>query len=142
MAKEQTFGIIKPDAVKKNVVGSILARLEKAGLKVVAARMMHLTPEQAQAFYAVHKERPFFNDLVKFISSGPVLVYVLEGDNAISKNREIMGATNPKNAAPGTIRADFADSIEANAIHGSDGPDTAKFEISFFFNPKEIFGGR
>jgi nucleoside-diphosphate kinase len=138
MATERTLSIIKPDAVAKNAIGAIISRFEKSGLKVVAARMMHLTPNQAQAFYAVHKERPFFNDLVKFMISGPVLVQVLEGDNAVLKNRDIMGATNPKEAAPGTIRADFADSIDANAVHGSDSLDNAKTEIAFFFKPEEI----
>ncbi|MCC5832408.1 MAG: nucleoside-diphosphate kinase [Chlamydiales bacterium] len=139
MPKEQTLSIIKPDAVRKNLIGEILARFEKAGLKVAAAKMLHMSKAQGQDFYAVHKERPFYNDLVNFISSGPVLVSVLEGENAIMKNREIMGATNPKDAAPGTIRADFADSIDQNAVHGSDGPDTAQVEISFFFKPEEIY---
>lgn len=138
MAIEQTLSIIKPDAVAKNVIGEIESRFEKAGLKIVASRMMHLSQEQAEGFYAVHKERPFFNDLVKFMVSGPVVVQVLQGDNAISKNRELMGATNPKEAAAGTIRADFADSIDANAVHGSDGPDTAKQEIAYFFQPNDI----
>lgn len=139
MSKEQTLSIIKPDAVNKNLIGEILARFEKAGLKIVASKMLHMSKAQGQEFYAVHKERPFYNDLVNFISSGPVLVSVLEGENAIMKNREIMGATNPKDAAPGTIRADFAESIDQNAVHGSDGPDTARVEISFFFKPEEIF---
>ena len=130
---ERTLSIIKPDAVKKNVIGQILSRFEAAGLKIVAARMMHLTEDQAKEFYGIHRERPFFGELVEFMTSGPVLVSVLEGENAIEKNRELMGATNPKEAAPGTIRADFADSIDANAVHGSDGPDTAKVEINFFF---------
>lgn len=138
MAKEYTLSIIKPDAVAKNVVGDIIARFEKAGLKVAAARMMQLSEAQAKAFYAVHAERPFYNDLVKFMISGPVLVQVLAGDNAILKNREIMGATNPAEAAPGTIRKDFADSIDANAVHGSDAPETAKVEIEFFFKPEDI----
>ena len=133
MAVERTLSIIKPDAVAKNVIGQIYARFEGAGLKVIAARMMHLSEAQAQAFYAVHRERPFFRDLVKFMISGPVMVQVLEGDNVIAKNRDLMGATDPKKAAKGTIRADFADSIDANAAHGSDGPDTARTEISFFF---------
>jgi len=136
---ERTLSILKPDAVKKNVIGKIIKRFEEAGLKIAAARMMHLSEEQAGQFYAVHKERPFFADLVKFMSSGPVLVQVLEGPNAILKNREIMGATNPKEAALGTIRADFANSIDENAVHGSDGPETAAWEIAFFFQPEEIF---
>jgi nucleoside-diphosphate kinase len=139
MAFEYTLSIIKPDAVAKNVVGEIVSRFEKAGLKVAAGRMMHLSQEQAGAFYAVHKERPFFNDLVKFMTSGPVFVQVLAGDNAIAKNRELMGATNPKDAQAGTIRADFADSIDANAVHGSDGPETAAQEVAFFFQQNEIF---
>ena len=133
MALERTLSIIKPDAVKKNVIGQILARFEKAGLRIVAARMMHLSRAEAEGFYAVHRSRPFFNDLVQFMISGPVLVQVLEGDNAIAKNRELMGATDPKKAAKGTIRADFADSIDANAVHGSDGPETARKEIEYFF---------
>jgi nucleoside-diphosphate kinase len=135
---EKTLSIIKPDAVAKNAIGDIIARFEKAGLRVAAAKMMHLTKTQAEQFYAVHSERPFFNGLVSFMSSGPVFVQVLEGDNAILRNREIMGATNPKDAAPGTIRADFADSIDHNAVHGSDATETAKQEIAFFFNPEEI----
>ena len=138
MAIERTFSIIKPDAVAKNVVGEIYSRFEKAGLKIVAAKMLHLSKEQAEGFYAVHKERPFFNDLVEFMTSGPVMIQVLEGENAITQNRAIMGATNPKDAEPGTIRADFADSIDENAVHGSDGPDTAKTEIAFFFTEQEI----
>ena len=133
MAVEQTLSIIKPDGVQKNLIGEIYRRFEKAGLQVVAARMMHLSKAQAQGFYAVHKERPFYNDLVSYMTSGPVMVQVLEGKDAIAKNREIMGATNPANAAPGTIRADFAASIEENVVHGSDGPDTAATEIAFFF---------
>jgi len=133
MATEQTISIIKPDAVAKNVIGEIYATFEKAGLSVVAARMMHLSQEQAGAFYAVHKERPFYNDLVSFMTSGPVMVQVLEGDNAIAKNREVMGATNPAEAAEGTIRARFASSIDQNAVHGSDAPETAAEEIAFFF---------
>jgi nucleoside-diphosphate kinase len=138
MAMERTLSIIKPDAVKKNAIGRILARFEDAGLKIVAAKMTHLSKSDAEKFYAVHKGRPFFNDLVAFISSGPVLVQVLEGDNAIAKNREIMGATDPKKAAKGTIRADFADSIDANAVHGSDAPDTAKAEVAFFFKNGDL----
>jgi nucleoside-diphosphate kinase len=133
MAVERTLSIIKPDAVAKNVVGQIYSRFEGAGLTVVAARMMHLSREQAGAFYAVHKERPFYKDLVEFMTSGPVMIQVLEGENAIQKNRDLMGATDPKKAAPGTIRADFAASIDANAVHGSDGPDTARDEVAFFF---------
>ena len=139
MAVERTFSIIKPDAVAKNVIGQILARFEAAGLKVIAARMMHLSRAQAEGFYAVHRERPFFKDLVDFMISGPVLVQVLQGDNAILKNRDLMGATDPKKAAKGTIRADFADSIDANAVHGSDAPDTARAEIAFFFPGYEVF---
>jgi nucleoside-diphosphate kinase len=139
MALERTLSIIKPDAVKKIVIGQILARFEAAGLRVVAARMMFLSRAEAEGFYAVHRGRPFFNDLVAFMSSGPVLVQVLEGDNAIAKNRELMGATDPKKAAKGTIRADFADSIDANAVHGSDGPETARTEIAYFFPASEVF---
>ncbi len=135
---ERTISIIKPDAVAKNVIGQIYDRFEKAGLKIVAAKMLQLTEEQAQGFYAVHKERPFFNDLVAFMTSGPVMVQVLEGENAIAKNREVMGATNPKEAAPGTIRADFATSIDENAVHGSDAPETAAQEIKFFFTDAEL----
>ena len=133
MAVEQTLSIIKPDAVKKNVIGKIIARFEQAGLRVVEARMMQLSRKEAEGFYAVHRERPFFKDLVDFMISGRVLVQVLEGENAIAKNRELMGATDPKKAAKGTIRADFADSIDANAVHGSDAPETAQVEIAFFF---------
>jgi nucleoside-diphosphate kinase len=133
MSVEQTLSIIKPDGVQKNLIGEIYRRFEKAGLRIVAARMMHLTREQAEGFYAVHKERPFYNDLVSYMTSGPVVVQVLEGESAIDKNREIMGATNPDDAAPGTIRKDFAESIEENVVHGSDGPDTAAQEIAFFF---------
>ena len=133
MSKEQTLSIIKPDAVAKNVIGQILARFERAGLRVVAARMMHLSRADAEAFYAVHRGRPFFNDLVTFMVSGPIMVQVLEGESAIQKNRDLMGATDPKKAAPGTIRADFADGIDANAVHGSDGPETARTEVAFFF---------
>lgn len=139
MAVERTLSIIKPDAVKKNVVGKICARFEDAGLKIAAARMMHLSRSQAEGFYAVHRERPFFRELVDFMISGPVLVQVLEGEGAIAKNRELMGATDPRKAAPGTIRADFAESIDANAVHGSDGPDTARTEIAYFFPTCEIF---
>jgi nucleoside-diphosphate kinase len=135
---ERTLSIIKPDAVAKNVIGEINTRFEKANLKIIAARMTHLSKAQAEAFYAVHKERPFFNNLVTFMSSGPVLVQVLEGEGAILKNRELMGATNPNEASPGTIRADFADSIDENAVHGSDAPDTAAWEISYFFQPEEM----
>jgi nucleoside-diphosphate kinase len=138
MALERTLSIIKPDAVRKNAIGQILARFEAAGLRIVAARMMHLSRAQAEGFYAVHRGRPFFNDLVQFMTSGPVLVQVLEGDNAIAKNRELMGATDPKKAAQGTIRADFADSIDANAVHGSDAADTAKTEIGYFFAASEV----
>ncbi len=133
MAVERTLSIIKPDAVAKNVIGQIYARFESAGLKVVAARLAQLSRAEAEAFYSVRRERPFFKDLVDFMVSGPVMIQVLEGDNAIQKNRDLMGATDPKKAAPGTIRADFADSIDANAVHGSDGPDTARGEIAFFF---------
>ena len=135
---ERTLSIIKPDAVAKNVVGEILARFEKAGLKIIAAKMMHLSKGQAEGFYAVHKERPFFNDLVSFMISGPVLVQVLEGDDAIRKNRDVMGATNPAEAAPGTIRADFADTIDENAVHGSDALESAAREIAYFFTEDEI----
>lgn len=138
MALERTLSIIKPDAVAKNVVGQVIARFEKAGLRVVAARMMQLSQEQAESFYDVHRGRPFFNDLVKFMISGPVLVQVLEGENAIKVNRDVMGATNPKEAAAGTIRADFAVSIDENAVHGSDAEDTAKREIAFFFKDNEV----
>jgi len=133
MAVERTLSIIKPDAVAKNVIGEIYSRFEKAGLKIVASRMLHLSRPQAERFYGVHRERPFFNDLVDFMVSGPVVVQALEGENAIARHREIMGATDPKKAAPGTIRADFATSIDANAVHGSDGPDTAAVEVAFFF---------
>ncbi|MGA9575336.1 MAG: nucleoside-diphosphate kinase [Lysobacterales bacterium] len=133
MSVERTLSIIKPDAVAKNVIGEIYSRFEKAGLKIVEARMQHLSRAEAEGFYAVHRERPFFNDLVKFMTSGPVMIQALEGTNAIALNRKLMGATNPAEAAPGTIRADFAQSIDANAVHGSDGPDTAKTEIAYFF---------
>lgn len=138
MALEQTLSIIKPDAVGKNHIGDIIARFEKGGLKVVAAKMLHLTQAEAEGFYAVHKDRPFFKDLVSFMITGPVLAMVLEGDNAIAKNRDLMGATDPKKAAPGTIRADFAKTIDENAVHGSDAPETAKSEIAYFFNKLEI----
>jgi nucleoside-diphosphate kinase len=141
MAVEQTLSIIKPDAVQKNVIGQILARFEKAGLRIVAARMTHLSRKEAEGFYAVHRERPFFKDLVEFMISGPVMIQVLEGENAIAKNRELMGATDPRKAAKGTIRADFADSIDANAVHGSDGPETARTEIAYFF-PKGKEAGK
>lgn len=133
MAVERTISIIKPDAVAKNVIGEIYSRFEKAGLHIVAARMEHLSAEKAGEFYAVHKERPFYGDLVAFMTSGPVMIQVLEGEDAIAKNRDVMGATNPAEAAPGTIRADFAQTLDENAVHGSDGPDTAKAEIAFFF---------
>lgn len=139
MATEQTLSILKPDAVAANNIGAILMRFEKAGLKVVAAKMLHLTPEQAKAFYAVHAHRPFFQELVAFMIEGPVLVSVLEGENAVMKNRDLMGATNPKEAAPGTIRADFAKSIDKNAVHGSDSAENAKKEVAFFFKQQEIF---
>ncbi len=138
MAVQRTLSIIKPDAVAKNVVGEIIARFEKAGLRVVACRMLSLSREQAEGFYAEHRERPFFGDLVAFMTSGPVVVQVLEGENAIALNRELMGATNPREAAPGTIRADFAESIDANAVHGSDSPASAAREIAYFFNGGEI----
>ena len=133
MAIERTLSIIKPDAVAKNVIGEIYSRFEKAGLRIVAARMEHLSAEKAGEFYAVHKERPFYQDLVEFMTSGPVMIQALEGEDAIAKNREVMGATNPADAAPGTIRADFAQTVDENAVHGSDGTDTAKVEIEFFF---------
>jgi len=133
MAVERTLSIIKPDAVAKNVIGEIYARFEKAGLRIVAARMTHLSRKDAEGFYAVHKGRPFFHDLVEFMSSGPVMIQVLEGENAILRNRDLMGATDPKKAAKGTIRADFAQSIDANAVHGSDAPETAQVEIAYFF---------
>jgi nucleoside-diphosphate kinase len=139
MAQERTLSIIKPDAVKKNVIGQILARFEKAGLRIVAARMKHLSRAEAEGFYAVHRERPFFRDLVEFMISGPVLIQVLEGDNAIAKNRELMGATDPKKADKGTIRADFAQSIDANAVHGSDSIDNARTEVAYFFPACEVY---
>lgn len=133
MAVERTLSIIKPDAVAKNVIGQIYSRFESAGLKIIAARLAHLSRAEAEAFYGVHRERPFFGELVGFMISGPVMIQVLEGESAIQKNRDLMGATDPKKAAPGTIRADFADSIDANAVHGSDGPETARNEVAFFF---------
>ena len=138
MAIERTFSIIKPDAVGKNVTGEIVSRFEKNGLQVIASKMLQLSKEQAQGFYAVHKERPFYNDLVEFMISGPVVVQVLEGENAISKNRELMGATNPADADPGTIRADFATTVDENAVHGSDAPETAAEEIKYFFSDDEL----
>jgi nucleoside-diphosphate kinase len=138
MAVERTISIIKPDAVAKNILGKIYSRFEDNGLTIIAARMLHLSKEQAEGFYAVHRERPFFNDLVAFMTSGPVMVQVLEGDNAIAMNRELMGATNPAEAAPGTIRADFASSIDENAVHGSDSPETAATEIAYFFAEDEL----
>ena len=140
MAVQRTLSIIKPDAVAKNVIGQIYARFEGAGLKVVAARMAHLSRQEAEGFYAVHKGRPFFNDLVSFMVSGPVVIQVLEGENAIQKNRDLMGATDPKKAEKGTIRADFAQSIDANAVHGSDAPETAAVEIAYFFPTSQVFG--
>ena len=139
MAVERTLSIIKPDAVANNVIGQILARFEKAGLKIVAARMVQLSRRDAEGFYAVHRERPFFKDLVEFMTGGPVMVQVLEGENAIQKNRDLMGATDPKKAAQGTIRADFAQSIDANAVHGSDGPETARVEIAYFFPTLNVY---
>jgi nucleoside-diphosphate kinase len=139
MAVERTLSIIKPDAVANNVIGQILSRFEQAGLKIIAARMLHLSRRDAEGFYAVHRERPFFRDLVDFMTSGPVLVQVLEGESAIQQNRDLMGATDPKKAATGTIRADFAQTIDANAVHGSDGPDTAKVEIAYFFPTLNIY---
>lgn len=138
MAVERTISIIKPDAVAKNVIGEIYSRFEKAGLKIVAAKMVHLSQSQAEGFYAVHKERPFFKDLVSFMISGPVMIQVLEGEDAVAKNRDLMGATNPAQAAPGTIRADFAASIDENAVHGSDALETAANEIAFFFKADEL----
>ena len=139
MSIERTLSIIKPDAVAKNVIGQIYARFEAAGLRVVAARMVHLSRGEAEAFYAVHKERPFFKDLVDFMISGPVMIQALEGENAVLKHRDLMGATDPKKAAPGTIRADFAQSIDANAVHGSDAPETAAIEIGFFFAGMNVY---
>ncbi len=138
MATERTFSIIKPDAVAKNVIGEIYTRFEKAGLRIIAARMLHLSKEQAEGFYAVHRDRPFFGELVEFMTSGPVMVQVLEGENAVARNREVMGATNPAEAAPGTIRADFADEITENAVHGSDAAETAAEEIAFFFDDSDL----
>ena len=138
MAVERTFSIVKPDAVRRNLIGQIYARFEEAGLQIVASKMLHMSKEQAGGFYAVHKERPFYNDLVEFMSSGPVMVQVLEGENAILKNREVMGATNPADADAGTIRADFAESLDANSVHGSDAPETAAEEIAYFFSDDEI----
>ncbi|OGA18848.1 MAG: nucleoside-diphosphate kinase [Betaproteobacteria bacterium RIFCSPLOWO2_02_FULL_65_24] len=138
MAVQRTLSIVKPDAVAKNVIGQIYTRFESAGMKIIAARMMHLSQRQAEGFYAVHRERAFFRDLVKFMISGPIMVQVLEGENAIAKNRELMGATDPKKAEKGSIRADFAESIDANAVHGSDAPDTARTEIAYFFPDLDI----
>lgn len=139
MAIERTLSILKPDAVAKNIIGEVYSRIEKAGLRIAAAKMLHLNKQEAEAFYAVHKERPFFKGLVSFMCSGPVMIQVLEGDNAIAAYREVMGATNPREAAKGTIRADFADSIDENVVHGSDSPETAKQEIAFFFMDDEIY---
>jgi nucleoside-diphosphate kinase len=139
MAVERTLSIIKPDAVAKNVIGKIYSRFEGAGLKIVASKMMHLSQAEAEGFYAVHRARPFFNDLVKFMISGPVVVQVLEGENAVLAHRDLMGATNPKEAAPGTIRADFAESIDANAVHGSDSLENAAIEIAYFFPSSQVF---
>lgn len=139
MAIERTLSIIKPDAVAKNLIGVIDTRLENTGLRIVGAKMLHLAKQQAEGFYAVHKERPFFDDLVKFMTSGAILVQVLEGEDAVAKNRDVMGATDPSQAAPGTIRAEFAENVERNAVHGSDAPETAKTEISFFFSEGEIY---
>jgi len=138
MALERTLSIVKPDAVARNLIGEIYSRFEKNGLRVVAARMIRMSADQAGGFYAEHSERPFFNDLVSYMTSGPVVVQVLEGEDAVARNRQLMGATNPKNAEPGTIRADFAESVEANAVHGSDSPASASREIAFFFRPEEI----
>ena len=139
MAVERTFSIIKPDAVAKNVIGEIYARFERSGLKIIAAKMIHLSRSEAEGFYAVHRGRPFFKDLVEFMISGPVMLQVLEGENAIAKNRDLMGATDPKKAASGTIRADFAQSIDANAVHGSDAPETAQVEIAYFFPSSQVY---
>jgi nucleoside-diphosphate kinase len=138
MALERTLSIVKPDGVARNLIGDVYHRFERAGLRIIAARMLHLSTAQAEAFYEVHRERPFYRDLVRYMSSGPVIAQVLEGDNAIARNRDIMGATDPKKAAPGTVRADLAQSIEANVVHGSDAPETAAREISFFFSGTEI----
>ena len=140
MAATRTFSIIKPDATRRNLTGAITQKLEDAGLRVVASKRIHMTRDQAEGFYAVHRERPFFNSLVKFMTSGPVVVQVLEGENAVLRNREVMGATNPADAAEGTIRKSFAESIEANSVHGSDSDENAKIEIDFFFKPEEIVG--
>ncbi|MEL6507395.1 MAG: nucleoside-diphosphate kinase [Pseudomonadota bacterium] len=140
MALERTFSILKPDATRRNITGKVIAKFEEGGLRVIASKRIHMTTEQAGGFYAVHKERPFFGELVEFMTSGPVIVQVLEGENAIARNREIMGATNPAEADAGTIRAEFAESIGENTVHGSDGPDTAKEEIAFFFTDNEIVG--
>ena len=140
MATERTFSIIKPDATRRNLTGAITAKLEEAGLRIVASRRIRMTRDQAEGFYGIHRERPFFNDLVAFMTSGPVVVQVLEGDNAVARNREVMGATNPANADEGTIRKLFAESIEANSVHGSDSADNARVEIDFFFKPDEIVG--
>jgi len=140
MATERTFSIIKPDATRRNLTGAVTKMLEDAGLRVVASKRIHMTREQAEGFYGVHRERPFFNDLVAFMTSGPVVVQVLEGENAVARNREVMGATNPANADEGTIRKTYAESIEANSVHGSDSPENAKIEIDFFFKPEEIVG--
>ena len=140
MAIQRTFSIIKPDATRRNLTGKIITKFEDAGLRIVASKRIHMTKEQAEGFYAVHKERPFFNDLVSFMISGPVVVQVLEGEDAIARNREVMGATNPANAEPGTIRKEFAESIEANSVHGSDAPETAAEEIKYFFKEEEIVG--
>jgi nucleoside-diphosphate kinase len=140
MATERTFSIIKPDATRRNLTGAITAKLEEAGLSVIASRRIRMSREQAEGFYAVHRERPFFDDLVAFMTSGPVVVQVLEGENAVARNREVMGATDPANAAEGTIRKTFAESIEANSVHGSDSPENARIEIDFFFKPEEIVG--
>ena len=142
MAIERTLSIIKPDAVAKNVIGKIYSRFEDNGLKVIAAKLAWLSPQEAGEFYAVHKERPFYKDLVSFMISGPVMIQALEGENAIAKNRELMGATDPKKAEAGTIRADFAESIDANAVHGSDAPETAAIEIAYFFPASEVYAGR
>lgn len=139
MAIQRTLSIIKPDAVAKNVIGQIYARFEQAGLKIIASKMAHLSKNEAEQFYAVHKDRPFFKDLVSFMISGPVMIQVLEGENAIAKNRELMGATDPKKADKGSIRADFADSIDANAVHGSDAPETAAVEVAFFFPGMNVY---
>ena len=140
MATERTFSIIKPDATRRNLTGAITKMLEESGLRVVASRRIRMTRDQAEGFYAVHRERPFFNDLCTFMTSGPVVVQVLEGDNAVARNREVMGATNPADAAEGTIRKAYAESIEANSVHGSDSPENARIEIDFFFKPDEIVG--